>query len=65
MLKLMVGFFLGLSLATASAQVFATCDTNGVLKGYIVEDSKGNIVCRDPTVWLEHKGPESYIVCDQ
>lgn len=42
-------------------QVWA--DTNGVLGGMIVINSNGKIVCSDPTVSVQFRGPESYIVC--
>jgi hypothetical protein len=57
---------LGFALGAASlgvAQVTATVNTNGVLKGYIVQKD-GKVVCRDPSVWLQFRGPKSYIVCD-
>lgn len=64
MLKFFAGLFLGLSLATASAQVVATCDTNGILAGYIVQDVEGVEICRDPELHLEFRGPNSYIICE-
>lgn len=63
MLRLFVGFFFGVSVAATYAQVIAHVDTNGVLKGFVVQDKNGKEVCRDPMVWLEFRGPESYIVC--
>ncbi len=47
----------------AFAQVYATIDTNGILKGYIVQDKKGREVCRDPFVQNQFRGPMSYINC--
>lgn len=63
MLKLLFGFFLGVSVAAAGAQMVVHVNTNGMLKGYVVQDKTGKEVCRDPMVWLEFRGPESYIVC--
>lgn len=63
MVRLLVGFFLGLSVAASAAEIIAHVDTNGTLKGFIVQDKDGNEVCRDPAVWLEFRGPDSYIVC--
>jgi hypothetical protein len=39
-------------------------DTNGVLGAMIVIDAKGRVVCSDPMVSIEFRGPESYVVCD-
>jgi hypothetical protein len=79
MLRFFAGLFLGMSLSAALAEVADECGTyydeensymavrvptNGVLKGYIVPDKSGNEVCRDPGVWNEFRGPDSYIVCD-
>lgn len=64
MLKFLFGLFLGLSLTAGVAQVFVKVPTNGVLKGYIVQDKNGKEVCRDPGVWNEFRGPESYIICE-
>lgn len=64
MIRFLAGLFVGLSLATASAQKFVKVPTNGILKGYIVVDQNSKEVCRDPGVWNEFRGPESYIVCE-
>ncbi len=56
------GFAMGLA-TLGAAQVFATVNTNGTLKGYIVQKN-GKEVCRDPAVWNQFRGSESYIICD-
>ncbi|WP_146038063.1 hypothetical protein [Tabrizicola aquatica] len=38
-------------------------DTNGVLGAMIVVDAKGRVICRDPMVSLQFRGPDSYIFC--
>ena len=63
MFKFLFGLFLGISISVAAAQVIAKVDTNGVLKGYIVQKN-GKEVCRDPSVWNTFRGSNSYIVCD-
>lgn len=66
MFKFMAGLFLGLSLATAGAQMVVDVTNNGVLKDYIVQKD-GKDICRDPLVWSKpfraNLGPEGYIVC--
>ena len=47
----------------AWGQVFVEVPTNGVLKGYIVQDARGHEVCRDRGVWNQFRGYESYIIC--
>lgn len=68
MLKFLTGMFLGLSLATAVAKPLsylpANVDGNGKLFGFIVQDNDGKEICRDPLVWVQFKGPDSFIVCD-
>lgn len=62
---LLIGISLGLAIgasATAVAQVFVKVPTNGVLKGYTVQRN-GKLVCKDPEVWNQFRGPESFIVC--
>ncbi|EPX78111.1 hypothetical protein Salmuc_03462 [Salipiger mucosus DSM 16094] len=44
--------------------IIARVTTNGMLKGYIVQKD-GREVCRDPMVWNQFRGPESYIVCEK
>lgn len=65
MLKFFTGLFVGMSLATAAAQV-AEITTNGVLEDYVVQKD-GKEICRDPLVWTKpfrvQLGPEGYIVC--
>ena len=58
-----VGIALGCLSTIAAAQVAAAVNTNGILKGYVVQKD-GVEICRDPSVWLEFDGPESYIICD-
>jgi hypothetical protein len=68
MLRFLTGLFLGMSLSVAAANtdaIVAFCNTNGVLEGYVVQDANGREVCKNPSVWLEFRGDESYIVCDQ
>lgn len=47
----------------ALAQVRASVDTNGVLVGYTVQKD-GQVVCEDPTVYIQFRGPQSYIICE-
>lgn len=73
MFKLSIGFFLGISLSAAVADVFVSVPTNGRLKGYVVQDAEGKNVCEDPLVfngWLGEPSPDvkfikSYIVCQK
>jgi hypothetical protein len=39
-------------------------ETNGTLGAYIVVDAGGNAVCRDPEVWNQFRGSQSFIVCN-
>ena len=55
--------FAGL-MSVAWAQVFVEVPTNGVLKGYIVQDARGREVCLDPGVWNQFRSPDSYIICE-
>lgn len=57
-----LGFALGLG-TLGAAQVASSVNTNGVLRGYIVQKD-GREVCRNPSVFIKFKGPQSYIVCD-
>lgn len=65
----MKGFITGtiigslLTAGVAFAQVYVEVPTNGILKGYIVQDRKGREVCRDPFVQNQFRGPKSYITC--
>ncbi len=64
--SLAVGFVAGIALAGATmalAQVRASVDTNGVLVGYTVQKG-GQTVCEDPTVYIQFRGPQSYIICE-
>jgi hypothetical protein len=63
MLKFFVGLILGALVSTATAQVIAKVDTNGVLKGYIVQKN-GKTICKDPSVWNAFRGQNGYIVCE-
>lgn len=66
MLRFVAGAIVGAILTattSALAVVYAEVNTNGVLKGYIVQDKRGREVCRDPMVWNQFRGPESYINC--
>ena len=61
-----VGFVAGIAVTGATmaiAQVRASVNTNGVLVGYTVQKG-GQVVCEDPTVYVEFRGPESYIICE-
>jgi hypothetical protein len=62
MMKFIFGFLFGLGSASVAAQTIASVNTNGVLQGYIVQNG-GKEVCRNPDVWIQFRGPESYIVC--
>lgn len=64
--SLAVGFVAGIAVAGATmalAQVRASVDTNGVLVGYTVQKG-GKVVCEDPTVYVQFRGPQSYIMCE-
>lgn len=66
MTKFVAGLVVGLALAAGGAaigQVYAEVTTNGILKGYIVQDKRGREVCRDPFVQIQFRGPDSYITC--
>ncbi len=59
------GFVAGIAVAGATmaiAQVRASVDTNGVLVGYTVQKD-GQDICNDPTVYIQFRGPQSYIIC--
>ncbi|CAN1520652.1 hypothetical protein MCELHM10_01087 [Paracoccaceae bacterium] len=61
-----IGFVAGIAVAGATlalAQVSASVDTNGVLVGYTVQKN-GQVVCEDPTVYIQFRGPQSYIICE-
>lgn len=63
---MLFGFALGFAAALGTvgiAQVRATVNTNGVLFGYTVQKN-GATICTDPSVWIEFRGPQSYIVCE-
>jgi hypothetical protein len=45
------------------AQVRASVDTNGVLVGYTVQKA-GQVICEDPTAYIQFRGPQSYIICE-
>lgn len=38
--------------------------TNGVLAGMTIVDKNGAIVCSDPMVYNQFRGPDSYITCN-
>jgi thiamine biosynthesis lipoprotein ApbE len=64
--SLAVGFVAGIAVAGATvaiAEVRASVDTNGVLVGYTVQKA-GQVVCEDPTVYIQFRGPQSYIICE-
>lgn len=66
-MKFAAGVIGGAVLAGATgayAVVYAEVTTNGMLKGYIVQDKGGREVCRDPMVWNQFRGSESYIKCE-
>ncbi|MBX3598408.1 MAG: hypothetical protein KF874_12635 [Rhizobiaceae bacterium] len=61
----LIGAIVGATLTgtvAAVAQVYATVDTNGVLKGYIVQKN-GRTVCKNPEAWLDFRGQGNFIVC--
>jgi hypothetical protein len=61
-----VGLVAGIALAGATmalAQVRASVNTNGVLVGYTVQKD-GKSVCEDPSVYIQFRGPQSYIICE-
>lgn len=65
MKRFVVGLVCGCMLSGAGAalaQVYASVDTNGILKGYTVQKN-GRTVCKDPEVWLEFRGQGSFIIC--
>lgn len=64
MLRFATGLLIGPTCATAAAQMVSKVNTNGVLQGYVVQKD-GKEACRDPNVWVEFRGPESYIVCPE
>jgi len=64
--SLLLGFAAGITVAlatTALAQVHASVNTNGILTGYTVQKN-GKTVCRNPSVYIQFRGPESYIICE-
>lgn len=64
--SLAIGFVAGIAVAGATmalAQVRASVDTNGVLVGYTVQKD-GQVICEDPTAYIQFRGPQSYIVCE-
>jgi len=70
MLRFFMGLIIGALAASAGGAiggafdpVYAKVNTNGMLKGYIVQDKRGRVVCKDPMVQLHFRGPESYINC--
>ena len=64
MLKIIAGVFFGLFVSVAYAQMAVRVPTNGKLIGYVVQDADGREVCRDPSVWNNFRGPDSFIVCE-
>lgn len=66
MVKFVAGAVFGaVTAATVSlafAQMFVEVPTNGVLKGYIVQKN-GKTVCKNPEVYNQFRGPDSYIIC--
>lgn len=65
MRRFLAGLICGFTLAvggTAVAEVYATVDTNGILKGYTVQ-SGGRTICKDPQVWNDFRGQGNFIVC--
>ena len=67
MIKFIIGIFIGASVssAIAASDYVATECGQGLLEGYIVQDSNGAEVCRDPMTWYKFRGPNSYIVCPE
>ena len=64
--SLAVGFIAGIAVAGATmalAQVRASVNTNGVLVGYTVQKD-GQVVCEGPTVSIQFRGTQSYIICE-
>ena len=64
--SLAIGFAAGIADAGATitlAQVRASVDMNGVLVGYSVQKD-GQVVCEDPTAYIQFRGPQSYIICE-
>ena len=64
--SLAIGFVAGIAVAGATMalpQVRASVDTNGVLVGYTVQKD-GLVVCEDPSVYIQFRGPQSYIICE-
>lgn len=63
-MRFISGFVCGAVLAAmvgvASAQVYVSVNTNGILKGYLVQKD-GRIICQDPGVW--HRSEWNYIIC--
>lgn len=45
-----------------AASVWA--DTNGTLAAMVVVDAKGAFLCESPTVSVQFRGPDSYILCE-
>lgn len=67
MRRFLIGIVVGVAIAgcgSAVAQVFVSVPTNGVLKGYTVQDSSGRTVCADPSVYNDFRGLGSFIVCE-
>ena len=60
-LGVVCGCLLG-GMGAAVAQVYATVDTNGTLKGYTVQKN-GRTVCKDPDVFNGFRGQGSFIIC--
>ena len=67
MLKFASGLFIGLMIsaaaAAAAAQVVVTCG-QGQLAGYVVQDTNGNEVCKDPFVFNDFKSQGNFVVCE-
>jgi hypothetical protein len=64
--SLLIGFVSGIAVAGASmalAQTIASVNTNGVLVGYTAQKA-GQMICEDPTAYIQFRGPQSYIVCE-